>query len=241
LAFKAWLDAHAWGHSMQWVAYNALKGFIAWQYGKSHPALALKIKRGESGPQRVLNMEQVKTLLASFNTMSPKGIRDLAICTLMLDSGLRVSEICRLEMKYLNIQDRHLAVIIKGGRWGKGVFSVETARYLENWIDIRGNFAAPDVKTVFVGIKGNTPGRPMTRYGMGIVVRDWGKRAGIGQLSPHDLRRTFAVIATRLRAPARTLQVAGRWNSLAMVEHYTEAITAEDFEEFFPVAGAMRD
>jgi site-specific recombinase XerD len=241
IAFKAWLDGHiAWGSSAKYVAYNALKGFIAWQYGQNHPALALKVKKKEAGPQRVLNMQQVQALLAIFDTMTPKGIRDLAICTLMLDSGLRVSEVCHLEVKNLNIQERHLSVIIKGGRWGEGVFSMETARYLENWIVLRKDLAVSGIKTVFVGIGGNTPGQPLTREGMRAITRDWGKKAGIGELSPHDFRRTFAVLATRLHAPARTLQVAGRWKSMSMVEHYTAAINAEDFEDFFPVSGAMR-
>ncbi len=79
----------------------------------------------------------------------------------------------------------------------------------------------------------------MTRDGLGCITSTWGDKAGIGMLSPHDLRRTFAVLATRMHAPARVLQVAGRWSNIQMVERYTNAITADDFEEYFPVAGAM--
>ncbi len=239
MELREWLDSHSWGSSAQWVAFCAVKGYLQWKYGEKHPALKLKIRRLEAGPQRSLTMDQVRILLASFDTMSCKGIRDLAMCTLMLDSGLRSSEICRLELKYLNMAERHLSVIIKGGRWGEGVFSSETASYLENWLNQREKIAKPGVRTVFVGIGGDTRGMPMTRDGLGCIMSTWGDKAGIGMLSPHDLRRTFAVLATRMHAPARVLQVAGRWSNIQMVERYTNAITADDFEEYFPVAGAM--
>jgi site-specific recombinase XerC len=239
MAFKNWLSNHAWGSSAQWVSFCAIRGFISWRYGTNHPALKLRIHRADAGPQRALTMNQVQILLASFDSMTIKGIRDLAICSLMLDSGLRSSEICHLELKHLNLIDRHLHVIIKGGRWGEGVFSQDTARYISCWLDQREACAKPGVKALFIGLGGNTRGSPLTRDGLGCIVSTWGIKSGVGILSPHDLRRTFAVLATRLHAPARVLQVAGRWKNLAMVERYTAAITADDFEEFFPVASAM--
>lgn len=239
MEMRSWLDGHGWGSSARWVSWCAVKGYLRWLCGEDHPALKLKIKRQEAGPQRSLNMNAVKQLLGSFDTMTARGVRDLAICTLALDSGLRSSEICRLELKSLSILDRHLMVIIKGGRWGEGVFSTETARYLDNWITIRSQFALEGTRTVFVSIGGDTRGKPLTRDGLGCVVSSWASKAGIDVLSPHDLRRTFAVLATRLHAPARVLQVAGRWSNISMVERYTQAISAEDFEPYFPVAGAM--
>lgn len=239
-SFHAWLDNSGWGHNAIWVAYTASKGYLRWKFGDDHPALRLKIKREVSAPQRCLKMAQVQALLAMFDTTSPKGIRDLAICALMLDSGLRVSEVAHLEIKHLDIAERHLHVIIKGGRWGEGVFSQETAIYLSNWLAVREGIVDPKTTTVFCGIGGSTPGLAMTRDGLKVLFRYWGKQSGIGALSPHDLRRTFAVVATRLRAPSRVLQVAGRWKDIKMVEHYTATITADDFEDYFPVAGAMR-
>jgi integrase len=53
------------------------------------------------------------------------------------------------------------------------------------------------------------------------------------------LRRTFATIAIRNGAPTRVVQAAGRWADVAMVEHYTAAIEAEDFERYSPVESLM--
>ena len=44
---RSWLDAQPWGSSARWVAFCAVRGFLRWKFGESHPALALKIKRQE--------------------------------------------------------------------------------------------------------------------------------------------------------------------------------------------------
>ena len=233
-----WLQTHPWGNSAQWIALNAVKNWLRYKYG-SHPALVLKLPTVKAPRQRSLKMEQVQTLLVSFNTGKPKGRRDLAMCCLFLDAGLRVSEIARLEMRYLNIDDRFLTVIVKGGDWGEAVFSVYTATCLLRWFGDREGIARPGVSNVFTGVGGLTPGGPMTRDGIKCVVRDWGKKAGIGPLSPHDFRRTFATIGTRLGAPTRIMMAAGRWDDESMIKRYTADIEARDFDPYSPVMAAM--
>jgi integrase len=235
--FLKWLSSHSWSSPTQWVAFCCLRGFITWMYGARHPALNLKIRRIDSPPQRSLTFKQVYRLLSSFDTSTVKGIRDLAICSLLLDSGLRASEICRLDLQYLNLEEHRLTVLIKGQTWADGVYSEETSRFLSDWIAIRP--ARKGVNAVFVSIGGDTRGCPLTRSGLHDIVSKWSTRAEIKILSPHDLRRTFASQATRLKCPARILQVAGRWKNLAMVERYTRDIEAEDFAPFFPVSNAL--
>lgn len=238
-SFRSWLINHPWGDNMRWLVYNAVRNYLVWRYGNGHPALKLKIKRGASPPQRALNQTQVLQLLSSFNTMTEHGIRDLAIATLLLDSGLRCSEVCRLELRRVDLEARCFAVVIKGGNWGEGVFSATTARFIADWIGVRGKIVKPETKTLFCSIGGLTRGKPLTRYGLGCIIHKWGRRAGLGLLSPHDFRRTFAVLSTRLGAPSRVLQVAGRWSSLTMVERYTSSISAHDFEPYFPVEAIL--
>jgi len=238
---RAWLDDQGWGSSMQWVGLCAVKKFLSWKYGLTHPALETRIKRIKSPPQRSLNYEQVKTLLTSFDTSSPKGRRDLAMCSLFIESGLRVSEMSRLDLRRLEIDQRSLWVIVKGGEWEKGVFSEYTAAYLAAWLADRERVTKASSRTVFVGIGGNKPGQPMTREGIQTIVRKWGKVAGIGDLSPHDFRRTGATLATKLGAPHKIVKAAFRWHSDEMLDRYTSAIEPEDFAPWFPVKRIMED
>lgn len=236
-----WLTSRGWGNSAQYVALCAVKSFLKYTYGLTHPALALRFKRLDPGPQRSLKLNQVRQLLGSFSTMSEKGVRDLALASLLLDSGLRASEACNLELRHLDLEECHLDVVIKGRKWGEGVYSSFTASYLGYWLAIRDRLAAAGTRTVFVSVRGKTPGRPLTRRGLGIIVSRWGMAADISPLSPHDLRRTFATLSTRLGAPARVLQAAGRWRSLDMVERYTRSIEADDFRPYFPLGAVMGD
>jgi integrase len=237
-SFREWIMKAKWNSSTQWVIYCAIRGFIRYQYGSTHPALKLRIKRHDSGPQRTLSMDQVKSLLSSFDTTTIKGIRDLALCTLLLDSGLRASEVCRLEIKYLNLEERRFTVLIKGQKWGEGVFSEETSRFLSAWLSLRK--ARPGINTVFVSVGGTIRGKSLTRNGLQVIMRSWAKQSRINKLSPHDLRRTFATQATRLGSPARILQAAGRWSNITMVERYTRAIEQADFTPYFPVSAALK-
>jgi integrase len=218
-----------WGNSYQWVALCACRKYLAWRFGSSHAAIAAKMKRTRARRQRCLTAPLALNLLASFDPRTPKGARDLAICALGLDTGLRCSEFCHLQLADMDLSARLLQVITKGGQWGIGVYSPQTAQYIGAWISLRK--AAPGVGELFVSTR---TGQAMTRFGLNVIVRKWGKSIGI-KLCPHDLRRSFATLSTRYGAPSRLVQVAGRWSSIDMVEHYTQDLDPAAIAPFLPV------
>jgi len=234
----SWLYQHGWGAATRWQAFSAIRSYLKWKYGHDHPALKLAIKRERSGPQRALTANQAMQLINSFDISTAKGTRDLAIAGLMLDTGLRESEICRLDIKHLNLIDHMCAVLIKGQQWGWAIFGCETTGYLKNWLECRGDFCKPKVNTVFISLGGSTRGKPITPSGLRVIVRNWGEHLQI-KLSPHDFRRSFCAMAIRAGAPSRLVQIAGRWSSLAMVEHYSESLQLVDFSKYSPVSYIM--
>jgi site-specific recombinase XerD len=246
---RAWLDSHPWGSSMQWVNLTAVKGFLRWRYGALHPVLSFKIRRQESPPQRALRIPQVRRLIQSFDTSTHKGKRDLSMCGLMLDCGLRVSEVCSLEVERVeydpDLEAYLLQVVVKGGAWATRSFSAYTAAWYADWLAARGEITAQwpgrDKGRVFIGIGGNTPGCPMTRHGVQCIVRDWGERSGIGKLSPHDLRRSMASVATLLGAPEDIAMKGGGWKSSAVFRRYTVGVGVTDMKPYFPTTAAMED
>ena len=145
---------------------------------------------------------------------------------------------CNLDLRYLDLQERRLSVVVKGGQWQAGVFSEWTGRYLAAWLDVRAGLRTCGY-SFFVSIRGKTPGHQLTRGGMNKVVGEWADRAGLAALSPHDLLRSFASVSTKAGAPTRLLQVAGRWADIEMVERYTQDLDAEDFSPYFPVKFVM--
>jgi len=227
----AWVRSHpGWGDSQQYVALNACRMFLGWKFGISHLALSARIKRVKPRRQRVLTAAHALDLLASFDPRTPKGTRDLAIAALGLDTGLRASELCRLRLADVDLSNRTLEVIVKGGEWGVGIFSPVTVLYLSAWIAVR--HAAEGVKEIFVSTR---TGLAMTRCGLTCIVRKWGLRIGM-KLSPHDLRRSFATLSTIFGAPSRVVQAAGRWSDISMVERYTQEIDPAEIAPYLPMS-----
>jgi site-specific recombinase XerD len=228
------------GEAMRKQAVSAFRSF----FGYTCPALTvakdLPMPKVHRRKQRTLTPENALKLLASCDTASPIGTRNLAIMTVMLDSGLRASEVCRLRIPKMDFEKRRFVVVVKGGDEDIGVFSKTTSAHIERWLSVRERYARPDVDTLFVSIRGGTKGAPLTSNGLRVLFRKIGQRAGIGAFSPHDLRRTFATIAIRNGAPTRVVQAAGRWGDLGLVERYTQDIQAEDFERYSPVESLLK-
>jgi integrase/recombinase XerD len=228
------------GEAMQKQVVSALRSFFGYARPGQSPAKDLPMPKIHRRKQRTLDADKALKVLASCDTSTDSGTRDLAIMTLMLDSGLRASEVCRLKLSKMDMVRRRFEVVTKGGDEEIGVFSRTTAANLSRWLSIREKYITPGVETLFVSFGGIRPGMPLTSHGLRGLFHDIGLRSGIGRFSPHDLRRTFATIAIRNGAPTRVVQAAGRWGDLSLVERYTQDIQAEDFERYSPVESLLK-
>lgn len=234
-----WLDRPEWGANHQSVMMYAVKGFLAHHFGRSHPALELKIKRAPSAPRKALKQEELSTLLSSFDTSSPKGVRDLAICGVFLDCALRVAEVARLELDYVDVRGRMLSVVVKGGRWDYRAFSDYTALWLADWLSVRSGLARSGEKKVFVAIGGKFPGRGLTREGMKMVVKGWKLSTGIEKLHAHRFRHSFATLTTKNGAPAKIAMKGGGWLSEKVFGNYLQGLDLDDVRPYLPVGRLM--
>lgn len=229
------LKQSGWGNARQCLALAACQKYLAWKYGRGHPALTAKLKRVEGKQQRSLDPDTALKLLASFDPYDPKGARDLAICALALDTGLRESELCRLQLADIDLDRRTLQVIIKGGQWSAAVFGQNTAANIGRWLHYRK--IADGMGFLFTHIK---TGKGLTPEGLYTIVSEWGRRIGIA-LSPQDFRRSMAVVGTLNGAPERSLMEMGRWKSTAMVKRYTRTLRLEQVRGFLVVDNLVGD
>ena len=236
---RGWLSARGWQGSSRYLAACALRAFVRWCYGEGHPVLALRVHRPRSRAQRTLTLDQARKLILSIDTARRSGLRNLALVTLMLDTGFRAAEVCALKIERLDLERRTAWAIVKGGDWGEGAFSEYTAACLEAWLAVRKKIARPGVANVFIGCE-TSVGKPLTPGGLRSIFRKLGEKAGLGLISPHDLRRTFCTLALEGGAPTRIVQEAGRWKSLEMVTLYSRALAAHAIDPYSPVARAVR-
>ena len=221
-----------WSPATHRHAITVVRGFLNWYRDEGlvdeQLATALRPPKIKVRIQRTLSEDEIWKLLDACDN-SAFGLRDAAIVLLMIDTGLRASELCRLQWDDLTFDfpfgdDRlNFALVVgKGGNREPVFFGEETNSRLRAWFRVR--IARPGIHTVFVSLGGNTPLEPLTRHGLGHLLRELGKRARVPDVSPHSLRRTFATMLDEAGATTRQIQALGRWSDIKMVEHYTRAM-----------------
>ena len=223
------INRPSWGNTQQAFTLYSYQKFLRWKFGAQHPALNAKFKRIKPKPRRSLNPNKALQLLASFDTYQPIGARDLALAAFGLDTGFRREELCNTLIPDIDFSTNTAIALCKGGQWKYAAFSPETAHLIQNWLMVRR--PAQGVQNLFVSVRG---GHALTGNGMGCIFKAWSKVVGF-KISPHDLRSSFATLSTIYGAPSRTVQLAGRWSSIEMVEHYTGNLQLEAIRNHLPM------
>jgi len=240
--FKKYLDEHSWKQNTQHTISCAARSLVRWAYGSQHPLLQERNIKSAVSPQRTLDQQQIRQILDYLRRQQkPHSIRNLSMITLMLDSGARVSEICRLQIEHIKPDKRIAYVLGKGGQWGYIAWGKTAAKYLEEWLRVRGEIVAnsDDPATLYVSLNTSRPA-PMTPAGVRSIFRRIGKKAGVN-FSPHDLRRTFATLSLAMGANTRQVQLLGRWKDIRMVERYSQALMIEHLRDTFPFPSGNLD
>ena len=125
-------------------------------------------------------IEELKRLLAVCAGRDPVSRRDYALLTVMLDTGLRLSEITNLTLTDIS-DDFQLRVFGKGRKWRTVQLGETSSLALRRWLRARKSTS----EKVWIGRVG-----PLTISGVRRIVKVRGKQAGI-RLHPHMLRHSF--------------------------------------------------
>lgn len=136
----------------------------------------------------VLDVDQMDRLLA-IKAGDPLALRDHAIMELAYSSGLRLAELVSLDVSSLDLPERLVDIIGKGGKERKTPVGRIACEVLVAWLEARLGLAASDETALFVGRRG----RRLTPRAVQYRMRDWALRMGINQhVHPHMLRHAFA-------------------------------------------------
>ncbi len=133
---------------------------------------------------------QMAAMLDACDTDTALGFRDYAMLLVLMDTGIRVSELCGLTLN--DVHDGYLTVFGKGAKEREVGLGPTAARAL--WKDLHQHrphlINSEQERHVFVGYRGI----PLLRNGVSQLVQRIGERAGIsgGRISPHTFRHTFA-------------------------------------------------
>ncbi|MFT4008525.1 MAG: tyrosine recombinase XerC [Nocardioidaceae bacterium] len=147
------------------------------------------------------------------------GTRDLAIVELLYATGIRVGELCGLDLDDLDRERRVIRVFGKGRKERSVPFGVPAQRAVESWLARRAEVAAPGAgAALFVGARG---GRIHQRVVRAVVHDLLDGVPGAPSLGPHGLRHTAATHLLEGGADLRSVQEMLGHASLATTQLYT--------------------
>ena len=127
-------------------------------------------------------------------------LRDLAMIDLLASTGVRVSELVRLNRADIDFEGRECVVFGKGSKERPVYFDARTKVHLKNYLASR----TDDNPALFVTLQ--KPHRRLEISGVEIRVRELGRRLDLCRVHPHKFRRTLATKAIDKGMPVEQVQ-----------------------------------
>lgn len=161
---------------------------IQQQQLSSNPFDDVRAPKAEKKLPKTLSADQI-TSLVEIATDNPLSYRDKAIMELFYSSGLRLAELCSLDLNDLMLPERMLRATGKGNKSRDLPIGRLADAALREWLLQRNNLPLKDFEAVFV----SKHGRRISPRTIQQRVKYWATRQGIEiPVSPHMLRHSFA-------------------------------------------------
>ena len=174
---------------------------------------------------RTLGRDEVERLLRQPDAATPLGLRDQAMIEMLYATGLRASELVKLETHRVNLDGNYLTARGKGskvrvvpfGQWARE----KLLRYIK---EIRPKFLRGRASPfLFV----TRSGRSLTRQGFWKLIRRHALAAGIeSRVTPHTLRHSFATHLLEGGADLRSVQSMLGHADISTTQIYTHVQTS---------------
>jgi integrase/recombinase XerC len=218
------------------TCYRTLRTFLYWWEEEfepedwKNPIRKVKAPKVPVEPLRPVSQDDFERLLSTCNK-SWYGKRDNAILLTLLDSGLRASELCNLNLADLELANGALEIRQGKGRKPRVTFIGRQARRaIRQWVRVRGTEAGPLFTT-------HQEDR-LTYWGLRQIIRRHSVQAGIPEPGLHDFRRAFCLSQLQAGVPETTIARLMGHTSTQLIARYARQ-TGKDIREHYhsPVDG----
>jgi len=197
------------------MRYLKMEGII-----EKNPARLLEGPRLGRHLPDVLTVDEIDAMLDAVDLESPTGRRNRAIIETMYGCGLRVSELCNLEISRIDFEHKFLIVSGKGNKERLVPMSDPSIEEIELYLREerpRLNIKAGEENILFLNMRGHR----LTRQMVFIFLRQLAEAAGIRKtISPHTLRHSFATHLLEGGANLRAIQQMLGHESISTTEIY---------------------
>jgi site-specific recombinase XerD len=203
------------------VRFRALQQFFAWCLDEEeldvNPMAKMRPPVVPERPVPVLGEEKARALLKACGGSGFVPRRDTAIVGLFLDTGMRLSELTKLRVDEVDLDDDVAIVTGKGRRLRTCPFGSRTAQALDRYLRARSRHPHAQLPALWLGANGR---EAMTDNGVAQMIRKRGREAGIEGLHPHMLRHTFAHAWLAEGGNEGDLMRLAGWKSRQMLSRY---------------------
>ena len=175
---------------------RTLKAFFSWAtregYLESNPMTRIPVPKAATKLINTFTSEQIVKLSSICQQEHVNGCRNLSMLLLMLDCGLRVSELVNINLEDIDLEEGYIKVMAGKGNKER---LVPIGSFVQKILWKYLNHSRPQPVTdrlTRLFLSGD--GLPLTKSGVQQMLRRCGKRAGISgvRCSPHTLRHSFA-------------------------------------------------
>ena len=154
---------------------------------ETNPAENISAPKSTQLLPKALDTDLVKRLL----DFKPKGdieIRDKAMVELLYSSGLRLSELCGLNVDSVSVKERSCRVVGKGNKTRDLPVGEKAIQSLRDWLLVRKNISSDSNKALFL----NKNGKRISTRSVQLRLERLSKKRGLPMVNPHMLRHSFA-------------------------------------------------
>lgn len=240
---RGWLalqSAHGRSRSTLARRAAAARAFTAWCFRRglapTDAGERLTSPRAAQHLPDVLDAEEALLLMDHAAVAADDGsviaVRDRAVLELLYATGIRVSELCALDVDDVDDHRRTLRVMGKGRKERTVPYGLPAASALDDWRAARaGLLSAASGAALFLGARGGRLDPRTVRSAVHRLARE----AGVPDLAPHGLRHTAATHVLEGGADLRSVQELLGHASLATTQRYTH-VSVERLRATFAVA-----
>jgi site-specific recombinase XerD len=183
----------------------------------------------------VLDLEDFRKLLTACAGSDFVSRRDTAIVMVLLDGGLRLSELAGLQVTAVDLRDRMVFVEGKasrrsGPRHRAVPLGVKAARALDRYLRVRRHHPFADSPALWLGARGR---QHLSADGIDAMLKRRATDAGIEGLHPHVFRHSWAHAFRAAGGSEGDLMMLGGWRSRAMLDRYGKSAAADRAAEAY--------
>lgn len=184
----------------------------------------------------VLSSDEIQKLLNTQNEFSKIGCRNLLAISLMLDAGLRVSEVVNLKFDDINKELGLIRVLGKGNKERLVPLTSSIINFFDKYVFLS------NLKDGYIFIDFDTH-KKMTSSGISQILRRIKNQYGFRELHPHFLRHTFATLFLVNGGDPVHLQLILGHTTLYMTEQYlhlANQMTLTKQKKFSPLSNLKK-